>query len=408
MGVTSYPKSKISILLLENLHSAAIEAFKSEGFQVESLPKALDRESLKKKIEKAHIIGIRSKTQLTGDVISSGKRLLAIGAFCIGTNQIDLDCAADHGVPVFNAPFSNTRSVAELVISHCVSLLRGISEKNLAAHEGKWLKSAKGSYEARGKTLGIIGYGHIGSQVSVLAESMGMNVLFYDILDKLALGNAKRALKLDDLLATSDIVTLHVPQTKETSSMMDEKRLGKMKKGAHLINYSRGDVVDIDALARELRSERIAGAAIDVFPEEPKALGDIFKSPLQGMPNVILTPHIGGSTNEAQENIGGEVSGKLIKYINNGSTTSAVNTPEVELPILEGRHRILHFHQNVPGVLGKVNALFAEKNVNVLGQYLMTDPKIGYLVMDVARDVDKTLIERLRTIPETIKARILY
>ncbi|VAX24786.1 D-3-phosphoglycerate dehydrogenase [hydrothermal vent metagenome] len=408
MSVTSYPKNKISILLLENLHNAAIEAFKSEGFQVESLPKALDSESLKKKIEKAHIIGIRSKTRLTDEVISAGKRLLAVGAFCIGTNQIDLDSAADHGVPVFNAPFSNTRSVAELVISHCVSLLRGISEKNLAAHEGQWLKSAKGSFEARGKTLGIIGYGHIGSQVSVLAESMGMQVLFYDILDKLALGNAKQAARLDDLLANSDIVTLHVPQTKETSGMMNEKRLGQLKKGAHLINYSRGDVVDIDALAVGLKSGRIAGAAIDVFPKEPKAMGDIFKSPLQGMPNVILTPHIGGSTNEAQENIGREVSAKLIKYINNGSTTSAVNTPEVELPILEGRHRILHFHQNVPGVLGKVNALFAEKDVNVLGQYLMTDTKIGYLVMDVARDVDKTLIETLRAIPETIKARILY
>lgn len=408
MVKTSFPKSKISILLLENIHQAAVESFEREGFQVETHAGALDEEALKSKIEKAHIIGIRSKTQLTADVLSSGKRLLAVGAFCIGTNQIDLDTAADLGAPVFNAPFSNTRSVAELIISHCISLYRKIPEKNQAAHEGRWLKTAEGSHEVRGKTLGIVGYGHIGSQVSVLAESMGMKVLFYDIIDKLALGNANRANSLGELLESSDIVTLHVPATTATAGMMSRERIARMKDGSFLINYSRGNVVDLDALADELRSERLAGAAIDVFPEEPKAKGEIFKSPLQGMRNVILTPHIGGSTLEAQENIGGEVAQKLIKFINNGSTTSAVNVPEVELPQHEGRHRILHFHKNVPGVLQGVNSLFADKGVNVLGQHLMTNPRIGYLVMDVSKDVDKSMLTHLKEIPGTIKTRILY
>lgn len=408
MAKTSFPKDKISVLLLENIHKSAAQAIRKERFQVEVLSGSLGEDSLKKKIEKAHIIGIRSKTRLTKDTLIAGKRLLAVGAFCIGTNQIDLKAAAELGVPVFNAPFSNTRSVAELVISHCVSLYRGIQEKSLAAHEGVWLKSAKGSHEIRGKTLGIIGYGHIGSQVSVMAEAMGMRVVFYDILDKLALGNATRLKNLDELFKASDIVTLHVPGTSETRGMMNKKRLSKMKKGSYLINYSRGDVVDIDELKKRLKSGRIKGAAIDVFPEEPLTEGDEFKSPLQRINNVILTPHIGGSTHEAQENIGVEVSGKLIKFINNGSSATAVNVPEVALPVHEKRHRILHFHRNVPGVLRKVNALFAKRNVNVLGQYLMTDPNIGYLVMDVSRDVDRSLLDELRKIPETIKARILF
>ncbi|MGK7344497.1 MAG: phosphoglycerate dehydrogenase [Candidatus Nitrospinota bacterium M3_3B_026] len=408
MAVTSFPKSKISILLLENIHQSAVERFEAEGFQVELLPGSLDANELKKKIEKAHVIGIRSKTQVTGDVLSSARRMLAVGAFCIGTNQIDLDAAADIGAPVFNAPFSNTRSVAELIISHCVSLTRRIPEKNKAAHEGRWLKTAEGSHEVRGKTLGIIGYGHIGAQVSVLAEAMGMKVVYNDIVDKLALGNATPVRDIDELLAVSDIVTLHVPATPVTAGMMSREKLAKMKDGAYLINYSRGNVVDIDALAGELKSGRLGGAAIDVFPEEPKAKGEVFRSPLQGMDNVILTPHIGGSTLEAQENIGREVAGKLIKFINNGSTTTAVNVPEVELPIHEGRHRILHFHKNIPGVLQGVNTLFAEKGVNVLGQSLMTTPKIGYLVMDVSKDVDKSMLDHLRKIPGTIKTRILY
>jgi D-3-phosphoglycerate dehydrogenase len=408
MVSTSFPKSKIRVLLLESIHDTAVEAFDREQFQVESLAGAIDPHILKEKIAKVHIVGIRSKTRLTADILRSGERLLAVGAFCIGTNQIDLDVAAELGVPVFNAPFSNTRSVAELIIGHSIALLRRMPEKNAATHQGLWLKSADGCHEVRGKTLGIVGYGHIGSQVSALAESMGMKVVYYDIVDKLALGNARPLASLAAVLKESDIVTLHVPATKMTAGLMSREKIALMKKGSHLINYSRGNVVDIDTLAEALKSGRLAGAAIDVFPEEPKAKGDVFKSPLQGLQNVILTPHIGGSTLEAQENIGGEVSSKLIKFINNGSTTSSVNAPEVELPIHDGVHRILHFHRNVPGVLHRINSYFAERNVNVLAQYLMTNPKTGYLVMDVSRKVANTWIEDLRAMPDTIKARILY
>jgi len=408
MAATSFPKNRIKVLLLESIHDAAVEAFNREQFQVESLAGAVDPHVLKEKIANVHIVGIRSKTRLTADILRSGKRLVAVGAFCIGTNQIDLDTATELGVPVFNAPFSNTRSVAELIISHCIALMRRMPEKNAATHQGLWLKSADGCREVRGKTLGIVGYGHIGSQVSVLAESLGMKVVFYDIVDKLALGNARPLATLDAVLKASDIVTLHVPATKRTAGMMTREKLALMKEGSNLINYSRGNVVDIEALAEKLKSGKLAGAAIDVFPEEPKAKGDVFKSPLQGLPNVILTPHIGGSTLEAQENIGTEVSVKLIKFMNNGSTTLSVNAPEVELPIHEGVHRILHFHKNVPGVLHRINSYFAERNVNVLSQYLMTNPKIGYLVMDVSRKVANTWIEDLRAMPDTINARILY
>jgi D-3-phosphoglycerate dehydrogenase len=405
---TSFPKNKISVLLLENIHDAAIRKFESESFQVVSLPGSLDPDELKERIVDAHIVGIRSKTQLTADIIAAGRRLLSIGAFCIGTNQIDLEAAAALGIPVFNAPFSNTRSVAELVISHTIALMRRIPEKNEATHKGAWLKSAEGSREVRGKTLGIVGYGHIGAQVSVLAEAMGMRVVYYDIMDKLALGNATPLGSLDELLEMSDVVTLHVPQTNATRNMFDRATIAKIRNEAILINYARGNVVDIDALADEIRSGRLGGAAIDVFPVEPKVKGDLFSSPLQGLPNVILTPHVGGSTMEAQESIGGEVSGKLIKFINNGSTTMAVNVPEVELPVHEGKHRILHFHRNVPGVLQRVNTLFGEQQVNVLGQYLMTDPKIGYLVMDVSADVDKSMVDELNKVPGAIRSRILY
>jgi D-3-phosphoglycerate dehydrogenase len=408
MAATSFPKNRIKVLLLESIHDAAVEAFNREQFQVESLAGAVDPHILKEKISNVHIVGIRSKTRLTADILRSGKRLVAVGAFCIGTNQIDLDTATELGVPVFNAPFSNTRSVAELIISHCIALMRRMPEKNAATHQGLWLKSADGCREVRGKTLGIVGYGHIGSQVSVLAESLGMKVVFYDIVDKLALGNARPLATLDAVLKESDIVTLHVPATKRTAGMMTREKLALMKDGSNLINYSRGNVVDIDALAGELKSGRLAGAAVDVFPEEPKAKGDVFKSPLQGLANVILTPHIGGSTLEAQENIGTEVAVKLIKFMNNGSTTLSVNAPEVELPIHEGVHRILHFHKNVPGVLHRINSYFAERNVNVLAQYLMTNSKVGYLVMDVSRKVANTWIEDLRAMPDTINARILY
>lgn len=405
---TSFPKDRIKVLLLEGIHPVAVARFREESFRVEAVPGSLGPAELKARIADAHLLGIRSKTELTEDILASGRRLLGVGAFCIGTNQIDLPAAASLGVPVFNAPFSNTRSVAELVVSHCIALLRGVPEKNRAAHDGRWLKSAEGSREARGKTIGIVGYGHIGSQVSILAEALGMRVLYHDIVPKLALGNARAVRSLRELLDVADIVTLHVPGTPQTENLLSADALARMKDGACLINYSRGNVADLDALTAELRSGRLAGAAVDVYPREPKGKGSRFRCPLQGLPNVILTPHIGGSTMEAQEAIGREVSEKLVKFVNNGSTTSAVNVPEVELPFHEELHRILHFHRNVPGVLQKVNALFAHRDVNVLGQYLMTDPAVGYLVMDVSQKVDRTLMRELDEVPGTIRARVLF
>ncbi len=408
MPLTSFPKNQIRVLLLESIHPVARDRFRDESFQVETRPGSLDAASLAAAIEDVHVLGIRSKTQLTPEVLSAGRRLLAVGAFCIGTNQIALDAAAERGVPVFNAPYSNTRSVAELVVAHCVSLLRQVPAKNRAAHDGRWLKGAEGSHEVRGRTLGIVGYGHIGSQVSVLAEALGMRVLFHDVVDRLALGNAAPVSSLQALLEASDVVTLHVPGTPRTRGMIGAAELARMREGAHLVNYSRGDVVDVEALADALRSGHIAGAAVDVFPHEPKGADETFRSPLQGLDNVLLTPHIGGSTEEAQGAIGLEVAQKLVKFVNNGSTTSAVNVPEVELPSHPGMHRILHFHRNAPGVLQRVNALFAERGVNVLGQYLMTDPRVGYLVMDVAREVDASMLDALDEVPGTIRSRILY
>ncbi len=404
----SFPKSRIRVLLLENIHASGVRAFEAETFRVEALAGALDPAALAERIAGVHVLGIRSKTRVTRDVLEAGTRLLSVGAFCIGTNQIDLDAAADAGVPVFNAPFSNTRSVAELVVSHCIALVRGVPEKSRAAHEGRWLKSAESSHEVRGKTLGIVGYGHIGSQVSVLAEALGMRVVYHDIVDRLALGNAAPLPTLDALLEAADVVTLHVPGTPATRGMIDAEALSRMRDGAYLINCARGDVVDVEALAESLRSGRLGGAAVDVFPREPRGAEERFESPLQGLPNVVLTPHIGGSTIEAQEAIGREVSQKLIKFVNNGSTTSAVNVPEVELPIHAGMHRILHFHRNVPGVLQRVNALFGEHGVNVLGQYLMTDARLGYLVMDVSAEVDRGMLDALNRIPSTVRSRILY
>ncbi len=405
---TSFPKERIRVLLLEGIHAAAVERFREEHFQVAVLPGALAGRELAERLADVHVLGIRSKTELSERALAAADRLLVVGAFCIGTNQIDLKTAAAAAVPVFNAPFSNTRSVAELVLSHCISLLRGVPEKNLAAHEGRWLKSAEGAREARGKTLGIVGYGHIGSQVSVLAEALGMRVLYHDIVAKLALGNARPMRTLEALLEQSDVVTLHVPGTPQTHGLVTRERLARMRPGACLINYSRGNVVDLEALADALRSGHLAGAAVDVFPREPRAQGERFDSPLQSIPSALLTPHIGGSTLEAQEAIGREVSEKLVKFVNNGSTTSAVNLPEVELPVHDGVHRILHFHRNVPGVLQHVNEIFAEREVNVLAQYLMTDSRIGYLVMDVSRKVDRAMVAALGGVPGTIRTRILY
>jgi D-3-phosphoglycerate dehydrogenase len=412
MPETSLPKDKMKIVLLEGIHSSAVEAFHADGYtHVEYHEKALPEPQLIAAIQDAHMIGIRSASQLNKGVLEAAHRLIAVGCFCIGTNQVDLETAQEHGVPVFNAPFSNTRSVAELVLAEMILLLRGIPARNAAAHRGQWLKSASGSREARGKTLGIIGYGHIGTQVGVLAEALGMQVVYYDIEMKLALGNARPMPTMEALLEVADVVTLHVPQTPQTHRMIDAATLSKMKKGASLINAARGTVVDIDALVEALDSKHLGGAAIDVFPKEPKGNTDEFVSPLRGRDNVILTPHIGGSTQEAQRDIGIEVSSKLLKYSNNGSTLGAVNVPEVSLPAHPGQHRLLHIHRNQPGVLSKINAIFSQQGLNIAGQYLQTNPKIGYVVIDIEapeRAVSQQLRKRLDQVEGTIRTRVLY
>lgn len=408
---TSYPKQDIRVLLLEGVSQTAVETFRAAGYsQIEYHAKSLPEDELKRAIAEAHIVGIRSRTHLTEDVLSHARRLIAVGCFCIGTNQVDLDTAELAGIPVFNAPYSNTRSVAELVIAEAIMLMRGIPQKSAECHRGGWSKSAAGSHEARGKTLGIIGYGHIGTQVGVLAEGIGMNVIFHDIETKLSLGNARSAVGLDDLLERSDVVTLHVPETPSTQNMFGAAQMAKMKRGAHLINASRGTVVDIDALATALQSGHIGGAAVDVFPVEPKGNDDAFVSPLRGIDNVILTPHVGGSTLEAQDNIGVEVAAKLVRYSDNGSTLSAVNFPEVTLPGHEGSRRILHIHRNVPGVLSQVNDIFRAQGVNIDGQFLRTDAKVGYVVIDVTASEEQAaeLKDALVAIPGTLRTRVLY
>src|SRR5215471_1110177 len=408
---TSLDKGKIKILLLEGVHSSAVENFRSDGYtNIEYHKTSLNREKLHEAARDAYFIGIRSATHLDQEFFVHANRLIGVGCFCIGTNQVDLQCAQDRGIPVFNAPFSNTRSVAELVLAEIVILMRGIPQRNTAAHRGGWIKSASGSREVRGKTLGIVGYGHIGTQVGVLAEALGMQVLFYDIEGKLALGNAKQVPSLDALLEVADVATLHVPKTAETQGMIDAARLARMKPGSRLINASRGTVVDIEALAEALRSCHLAGAAMDVFPKEPKGAGQPFESPLRGMDNVLLTPHIGGSTAEAQQNIGVEVSGKLIKYSNNGSSVGAVNFPEVSLPSHPGKRRLLHIHRNQPGVLSAINGVFSSEQINIAGEYLNTDVRIGYVVLDVeAADVDDRSVKRkLDAVGGTIRTRVLY
>jgi len=405
----SVPKEKLKFVLFEGIHASAVEALRRDGYsQIVSLPKALTGEALIEQIHDAHFLGIRSRTHLTADVLALAPKLTAIGCFCIGTNQVDLVDAMRRGIPVFNAPFSNTRSVAELVIAETVLLMRGIPSKNAVLHRGGWVKSAAGSFEVRGKTLGIIGYGHIGMQVGVLAEHLGMQVLFYDVEAKLSLGNARQVGSLEALLGESDVVTLHVPETPETANMIGAPQLAAMKAGAHLINASRGTVVDIDALAAALDSAHIAGAAIDVFPVEPTGNDAGFESPLVRFDNVLLTPHIGGSTAEAQENIGSEVAAKLIRYSNNGSTVSAVNFPEVSLPEHTGRSRLLHIHRNVPGVLAQVNERFSAKGINIAAQYLRTNEEVGYVVIDVDRAAGEVAQEELAAVPGTIRSRVLY
>ncbi|WP_109124929.1 phosphoglycerate dehydrogenase [Dyella sp. C11] len=408
---TSFPKQDIKVLLLEGVSRSAVETFHRAGYsQIEYHEKALPEADLKARIAEAHIVGIRSRTQLTDEVLQQAKRLIAVGCFCIGTNQVDLGSARRAGVPVFNAPYSNTRSVAELVIAETIMLLRGIPQKNALCHRGGWTKSAAGSFETRDKVLGIIGYGHIGTQVGVLAESLGMRVIFYDIEPKLSLGNARPAESLDDLLERADVVTLHVPETPSTQMMIGSRELSRMRKGSLLINASRGTVVDIDALAESLRSGHVGGAAVDVFPVEPKGNDDAFVSPLIGMDNVILTPHIGGSTLEAQDNIGIEVAAKLVRYSDNGSTLSSVNFPEVSLPEHPRSRRLLHIHRNMPGVLSRINELFSAGNINIDAQFLQTDSEVGYVVIDVAADEKQSdaLKDQLAAIPGTLRSRVLY
>jgi D-3-phosphoglycerate dehydrogenase len=406
---TSYPKDKIKILLLENISDSATEGFLNSGYTgIKKISGALSEKDLTAAIKGVHILGIRSKTQITERVLAGADKLLAIGCFCIGVNQVDLKASTSNGIAVFNAPYSNTRSVAELVIGLCVMLIRKITDRNTAAHKGGWLKEAKGSYELRGKTLGIIGYGNIGSQVSVMAEAMGMNVIYYDVVPKLPHGNAKQVRDLPELLRKSNIVTLHVPSDASTRNMINEQTLAHLKKGAMLINYSRGDVVDLDALKRYIENGVLTGAAVDVFPEEPEKSGDPFSTVLQNLPNVILTPHIGGSTEEAQANIGLDVSSKLLQYLEFGTSNGSHTVPPVNLPPQDGTHRILHIHQNIPGVLGEINSKLSGRGINILGQYLKTNDDIGYVILDVDTTLSREALEIIREVKGTLKTRVVY
>jgi len=406
--VISYPKNRINVLLLENVHPFAVDVLKAEGFNVEVYPAGLDEDELCEKIKNVSVLGIRSKTLVTARVLENANRLMAIGAFCIGTNQIDLKEATRKGIAVFNAPYSNTRSVVELVIGEIIFLIRKIADKSANMHIGKWDKSATGSFEIRGKNLGILGYGNIGAQLSVLAESMGMKVYYYDREEKLALGNAIKCKSLQELLQTADIVSLHVDGRKENTNLISRKEFDVMKKGVIFLNLSRGHIVDIVALKENILSGKVAGCAIDVFPHEPKSNNEEFVSELRGLPNTLLTPHIGGSTLEAQENIAQFVSGKFLDYINNGSTSTSVNFPNLTLPTLENAHRLIHIHSNVPGILAKINKILAENDINIAGQYLKTNEQIGYVITDINKEYNKAMIKELRAIEHTIKFRVLY
>ena len=405
----SLDKSNIKFVLFEGVHQNALDVLHAAGYtNIDYYKKALDGEALIEAIKDAHFIGLRSRTHLTKEVLEKAPKLVAIGCFCIGTNQVDLAAAKQRGIPVFNAPFSNTRSVAELVLGEIILLMRQVAKANMEVHRGVWNKSASGANEVRNKKLGIIGYGHIGSQLSVIAESLGMNVYFYDIENKLPLGNAQQVASLEELLSSCDVISLHVPENDSTKNLMNKERIGQLKEGAVLINAARGTVVDIDALAARLADGSLRGAAIDVFPEEPASINDPFESPLRQFDNVILTPHIGGSTAEAQANIGTEVANKFVKYSDNGSTLSAVNFPEVSLPVHTKAKRLLHIHENRPGILNKINQVFVDLNVNIASQFLQTDPKIGYVVIDVELDDAHAALEQLKAIDGTIKARVLY
>ncbi|MET0411176.1 MAG: phosphoglycerate dehydrogenase [Polyangiaceae bacterium] len=407
-NTTSYPKQRIKVLLLENIHQSAQELILADGLSLEVNSAALGEKELCEKIADVHLLGIRSKTQVTEEVLKAGRRLLSVGCFCIGTNQVDLVAANHRGVAVFNAPFSNTRSVAELIIAEVIALSRKLLDRSSGMHQGKWNKSASGSFEVRGKTLGIIGYGHIGRQVGVMAEFMGMNVLFYDIVQRLPMGNNRPVNSLHELLAACDFVTLHVPATERTKNMIGPEELAQMRPGSYLLNLSRGSVVVIPALAEAIKSKHLGGAAIDVFPSEPKSNSEKFESPLVGLPNVILTPHVGGSTEEAQEAIGKEVANALLRFLNTGSTALAVNFPQLDPPELLGRHRILNIHKNVPGVLSRINTIISDLHANVESQILATDANVGYLVMDLDRDVSEEVRRQVSALDTDIRTRILY
>ncbi len=404
----SYPKNRINVLLLENVHPVAIELMKAEGFNVETYPAGLDEDELCEKIKNVSVLGIRSKTQVTAKVLENANRLMAIGAFCIGTNQIDLKAATKKGVAVFNAPFSNTRSVVEMAIAEMIMLIRGFYGKSNQMHQGKWDKSAKGSFEVRGKKLGIIGYGNIGTQLSVLAENLGMKVLFYDKEERLAMGNATKCKTLKEVLTQADVITLHVDGRDSNTNMIGAEEFALMKKGVIFLNLSRGHIVDVKALRENILNGKVAGCAIDVFPYEPISNDEEFVSELRALPNTILTPHIGGSTAEAQENIGNFVPGKLMDYINTGSTSNSVNFPNLTLPTLENAHRLIHIHDNVPGILAKINHVLAGRGINIMGQYLKTNEHIGYVITDINKEYDKEVIKELRAIENTIKFRVLY
>jgi len=409
MTTTSLDKNKIRFLLLEGVHHSAVETLKKAGYtNIEYLKTSLAQDELIEKIADAHFVGIRSRTQLTAEVFATAKKLIAVGCFCIGTNQVDLKAATAKGVAVFNAPYSNTRSVAELVLAEAILLLRGVPQKSAMAHRGEWLKSATNSFEIRGKKLGIIGYGSIGSQLSVLAEALGMNVLFYDVITKLPLGNARQVDSLESLLGQADIVSLHVPETGATQDMMGAKEFAQMKQDSILINAARGTVIDIPALCEALSSKKLLGAAIDVFPVEPKSNKEEFLSPLREFDNVILTPHVGGSTMEAQANIGFEVGEKLATYSDTGTSITSVNFPEVALPAHPENHRLLHIHENVPGVMSEINQVFSDNNINICGQYLQTTEGVGYVVIDVDKEYSDLALEKLKSVKGTIRTRVLF
>jgi len=409
IDLTSYPKDRIKVLFLENISDKAVQYFKQQGYaDVKKIAGALSEEELIRVIKDVHILGIRSKTFISKKVLDSAKKLQAIGCFCIGINQVDLKACKQKGIAVYNAPYSNTRSVAELVIGASILLIRKILDKNKSAHNGIWNKEAKGSFELRGKTMGIIGYGNIGTQLSVMAEAMGMRVQFYDIETKLPLGNAQARKSIKEIVSSSDIISLHVPETNQTKNLINKALLKQFKSGSILVNYARGEVVDLEALAEAIKDKHIAGAAIDVFPVEPEKNGDVFTTPLQGLSNVLLTPHIGGSTEEAQENIGEDVSIKLYQYLERGVSNGSHTIPSLSLPPVDGAHRILHIHKNVPGVLGAINTLLSKNKINIVGQYLKTNDEIGYVVLDVDSKLSKQAITLLKEVKETIRVRMLY